>query len=161
KPVQVVLVRQRTRVEAMRRGVWFGAVAVVVAVAGAQLIRPNRTNPAVDASRTFAAQMGPTSGVVDAVDRACRDCHSNETTWPWYRQVAPLSWVMARAVAEGRQVVNFSEWAAYSRDQQRMLLAASCHAASEGTMPGGAWTMLHPEARLAPGDIETICSAAR
>jgi Haem-binding domain len=74
---------------------------------------------------------------------------------------SPLSWVLARAVAEGRNAVNYSEWGAYSPGQQRTLLAASCDDAKTGKMPGGAWTLLHPEARLSDRDIETICAAAR
>ena len=80
--------------------------------------------------------------------------------WPWYAQIAPVSWVLARGVAEGRNAVNFSEWGAYSPEQQRDLLAASCQDVSEDRMPG-VYTMLDPETRLSPQDIETICAAAR
>jgi hypothetical protein len=72
-----------------------------------------------------------------------------------------LSWVLARAVSEGRSAVNYSEWGGYSAAQRRTLLAASCDDASTGRMPGGAWTLLHPEARLSTEDIKTICAAAR
>jgi hypothetical protein len=66
---------------------------------------------------------------------------------------------MARGVAEGRKAMNFSEWDAYSPSQQRTLLAASCDDASTGRMPG-VWTLLHPDARLSPQDVATICAAA-
>jgi len=69
--------------------------------------------------------------------------------------VRPLSWLMAGTVAEGRQAVNFSEWGAYSSDQQQSLLAASCIDARTGRIPG-AWTNLHPEARFSMKDIATI-----
>ncbi len=104
--------------------------------------------------------MGTASGLVPILDRACRDCHSNGTVWPWYTQVAPLSWLMARGIAEGRKAVNFSEWGSYSSNRQRTLLAESCSDVSAGKMPG-LWTLLQPEARLSPRDIETICAAAR
>jgi hypothetical protein len=93
------------------------------------------------------------------LDRSCRDCHSNGTVWPWYTQVAPLSWLMTQAVREGRNVVNFSEWAAYQPAQQRLLLALSCEDATNGKMPG-AYTLLRPETRLSPQDVETICGRA-
>jgi hypothetical protein len=67
---------------------------------------------------------------------------------------------MASGVAEGRKVVNFSEWGAYSAEQQQALLGLSCQAASAGKMPG-AWTLLHPETKLSAQDIGTICAAAR
>jgi hypothetical protein len=117
------------------------------------------TNPPIDASRTIHSQMGTANGLVAILDRSCRDCHSNATQWPWYTQVAPLSWVMASGVAEGRKVVNFSEWGGYSPGLQRTLLAESCDATSSGRMPG-AWTYLHSEASLSSKDVETICSAA-
>ena len=136
------------------------AVVFVVVFAAAQLIRPERTNPPTDASRTIQAHVGTASGLAAVLDRSCRDCHSNNTVWPWYTQIAPLSWLMARGVAEGRKAVNFSEWAAYSPEQQRMLLAVSCDDATSGKMPG-AYTLCSPETRLSPQDIETICAAAR
>src|SRR5262245_37003006 len=93
------------------------AVVVVLLFAVAQLIRPSHANPPIDESRTLRAQVGASSELAAVLDRACGDCHSNRTVWPSYAQVAPLSWVMASAVAEGRKAVNFSEWAAYPPDQ--------------------------------------------
>jgi hypothetical protein len=75
--------------------------------------------------------------------------------------VAPFSWVWAYAVAEGRKAVNFSEWTAYAPERQRQLLAASCRDVTEGKMPGWPYTMLHPQARLSPVDVASVCAAAR
>jgi Haem-binding domain len=136
------------------------AVVLVVVFAAAQLVRPERANPATDASRTIQAHVGTASGLVAVLDRACSDCHSNETVWPWYTQIAPASWLMAYGVTEGRKAVNFSEWAAYPPEAQRTLLSASCQDASEGKMPGP-YTLLRPETRLSAQNIETICAAAR
>ena len=138
-----------------------GAVVVAVVLAAAQLIRPGRTNPPTDANRTIQAHAGTTNELAAVLDRACGDCHSNRTVWPWYTQVAPVSWVMAYAVKEGRKTINFSEWAGYAPEQQRMLLVQSCSAVSAGRMPGSAWTGLHPEARLSTRDVAAICAAAR
>jgi heme-binding protein len=136
------------------------AGAFLVVFAAAQLIRPERANPSTDASRAIQAEAGAANGLVAVLDRACRDCHSNGTVWPWYTQIAPASWLMASGVAEGRRAVNFSEWASYKPDVQRTLLSASCQDVSTGKMPG-AWTLLHPETRLSTEDVETICAAAR
>ena len=144
----------------MSRRLKQGAIVIVAVFAAAQLVRPERTNPTTDVSRTIQAHMPTGSGLVAVLDRSCRDCHSNGTVWPWYTQVAPLSWLMAQAVREGRNVVNFSEWAAYQPAQQRLLLALSCEDATNGKMPG-AYTLLRPETRLSPQDVETICAAAR
>ena len=145
----------------MSRRLQRAVIAVVVVFAAAQLVRPGRANPATTESRTIRAKLGAASGLVAVLDRACHDCHSNSTVWPWYTQIAPVSWLMAYAVKQGRQAVNFSEWAAYPPERQRTLLGEACRDASAGTMPGGAWTRLHPEARLSAQDVETICAAAR
>jgi hypothetical protein len=142
----------------MSRRLKQAAVGLVVLFAAAQLIRPSRANPPTDESHTLQAHVGTTTGLVAVLDRSCGDCHSNKTVWPWYTQVAPLSWLMAYAVNEGRKAVNFSEWTAYTIDQQQTLLAQSCRDVSQGTMPG-AYTMVRPETRLSPQDIEVICAA--
>jgi heme-binding protein len=136
------------------------ALVFLVVFAAAQFVRPERANPAIDATRTIRAHMGSAGGLVAILDRSCSDCHSSATVWPWYTQIAPVSWVMARGVAEGRRAVNFSDWAAYTPQQQQDLLAASCDDASQGRMPG-AYTLLRPDTRLSTGDIEAICTAAR
>jgi len=136
------------------------AVVFIVVLAAAQFVRPERANPATDARRTIQAHVGTASGLVAVLDRACSDCHSNATVWPWYTQVAPVSWLMAQAVTEGRKAVNFSEWAVYSPDQQRTLLAVSCDDATSGKMPGP-YTLVRPDTRLSAQDVETICVAAR
>lgn len=136
------------------------ALVLVVLFAAAQLVRPGRANPATDPTRTIQAQVGTASGLVAVLDRACAECHSNATVWPWYSQIAPLSWLLAYGVKEGRQAVNFSDWAAYSPERQRELLAESCRDVTAGKMPGSPWTLLHPDARLSAQDIATICAAA-
>ena len=139
-------------------------VVFIVVLAAAQLIRPERTNPATDLGRSIQAfvgtESGTTSGLVAILDRSCRDCHSNRTVWPGNTQIAPLSWLMVYAVREGRRAVNFSDWSAYSTEQRRMLLAQSCADVTAGKMPDG-YTRLHPETRLSSQDIDTICAAAR
>ena len=136
------------------------AIVIVIAFAAAQLVRPERANPTTDVSRTIQTHMPARSALVAVLDRSCRDCHSNQTVWPGYTQVAPLSWLIAQAVKEGRNALNFSEWAGYQPAQQRLLLALSCDDATSGKMPGP-YTLLRPETRLSVRDIETICAATR
>lgn len=145
----------------MSRRLKLTAVVFLVVVAAAQLVRPDRANPPIDDSRTIQSHLGTASGLVAVLDRACRDCHSNGTVWPWYTRVAPVSWLMAYGVKAGRKAVNFSEWTAYPPERQRELLAESCQDVTSGKMPGSPWTLLHPDARLSAQDVETICAAAR
>ena len=136
------------------------AVLLVVLFAVAQFVRPDRENPPTDPSRTIQAHVGTANGLVAILDRSCGDCHSNATVWPWYTEIAPLSWLMASGVTEGRKAVNFSEWGSYSPDQQRALMTLSCQDATDGKMPGP-YALLRPETKLSPQDIQTICAAAR
>ncbi len=109
---------------------------------------------------SFIAVVKPSAEAAAVISRACRDCHSNETVWPWYTQVAPVSWLMAYGVTMGRNAVNFSEWTAYSSEQQQTLLTQSCDDVTNGKMPG-AYALLHPETRLSAGDVATVCAGAR
>jgi hypothetical protein len=140
-------------------GVIVGALAL--AFGAAQLIQPDRANPAIEPAATLEAHLAPNDPAAGVFSRACRDCHSNATVWPGYSQVAPLSWVMAAAVIEGRKAVNFSEWGGYTPERRRELLAQSCRDATAGKMPGSAWILLHPQAQLSAKDIDILCAAGR
>src|ERR1041385_1002929 len=122
------------RAGAIRRRLKQAAAVLVVVFAAAQFVRPGRANPPTDASRTIEAHAGTGTELAAVLDRACRDCHSNGTVWRWYTQVAPLSWLMAYGVSEGRKALNFSEWAAYSPERQRELLVRSCQDVTTGKM---------------------------
>lgn len=88
--------------------------------------------------------------------RACFDCHSNETRWPWYSRVAPVSWVVAHHVAEGRAALNFSNPAASRFGADRAARAVRDHA-----MPPFYYTWLHPDAALSPAERQTLAAGLR
>lgn len=83
--------------------------------------------------------------------RACADCHSNQTAWPWYSNVAPISWLIARDVEEGRKKLNVSMWG-----QQRNEGSEAAEAVREGEMPLWFYLPLHPEARLSPAEQQQL-----
>jgi len=85
------------------------AIVLLVLFVGLQLKRPARTNPAVDESQTIEAHTPIPPQVKDILDRSCRDCHSNKTEWPWYTNVAPVSWWITGHVDQGRNNLNLSE----------------------------------------------------
>jgi hypothetical protein len=84
----------------------------------------------------------------DLAKRACFDCHSNETTWPWYSNIAPVSWLVYRDVVEGRRRMNFSDWQ-NSRIREAGEIASIIN---EGEMPPFQYLPLHPSARLSPAE---------
>lgn len=83
--------------------------------------------------------------------RACFDCHSNETSWPWYTSIAPVSWLAQRDVDEGRRKVNFSEW-----DRPQKEGRESVKTIRKGTMPPWFYVVLHPQAKLGGADREAL-----
>jgi hypothetical protein len=87
----------------------------------------------------------------DLAKRACFDCHSNETVWPWYSNVAPVSWLVQRDVDEGRRKLNFSTWG--QGDQEAEEIAEVIR---DGEMPLGIYVLLHPSARLNTTEREQL-----
>ena len=141
----------------MRRSgkIGLGCVAVLAAAQG---IRFARTNPPV------TGDIGAPADIAPVLRRACYDCHSNETVWPWYSRVAPVSWLLAYDVIEGREELNFSTWGRYDSARQRKKLAETIETLNEGEMPPAFYTIMHPAARRADADRQAIvawASAAR
>jgi hypothetical protein len=89
--------------------------------------------------------------------RACSDCHSNRTTWPWYSHVPPVSWWIRGHVREGREQLNFSEWASDSEQRRHDALESICGAISMGGMPPASYLLMHRDARLTPQDKQILC----
>jgi hypothetical protein len=89
------------------------------------------------------------------LDRSCKDCHSNDTNWPWYSRVAPVSWILSGHVRKGREKLDFSNWA--EEDHSPHELAEVCDAVSDGSMPLPSYTWFHPGAKLSNQDVEVIC----
>jgi hypothetical protein len=99
----------------------------------------------------------PASPEVRAVlRRACYDCHSTQTQWPWYSHVAPFSWLVASDVREGTAEVNFSAWDRYSAAEQAKKLAKSRKEVDKGKMPLWFYLAIHRNARLSPAEVALI-----
>jgi hypothetical protein len=135
---------------------WAGAI-FVIAAAGTQFVRPERTNPPTEPSRTLFARAQVPDEAAAVLERACRDCHSHDTTWPWYSGVAPVSWWVIDHVNHGRSHFNYSDWARYDPPEAARLLKNACDLARRGEMPLSSYARMHPAARLTAGDVEAIC----
>ena len=133
------------------------AMVFVAVFAAAQFVRPERTQPPTDVSRAIQAQIGTASGLAAVLDRACSDCHSNKTVWPWYTQFAPVSWWLVNHVNEGRQNLNISEFGKLPRDRQDRKLRQICDEVTDGQMPLSSYLPMHPAARLSEQDKQTLC----
>lgn len=144
----------------MGRRRWLAGIGGIAAAAllAAQFVGPSRSNPAADA--TLALEAGGTvpAPVHDVLRRACYDCHSNETRWPLYSRVAPVSWLVITDVNRGRGQLNFSRWRDYNAYDRADLLDEACRRTRAGEMPLRPYVWMHPEARLTEAEVSALCA---
>ena len=129
---------------------YIAAVAVIVALM--QLIPSyKKQNPVVDPAKEIKAP----KDVMTIFQRSCYDCHSNQTKWPWYADIAPMKWVVRRDVIEGRKALNFSIWQEYD-EQKKQKLKKRIFRSVFMAMPPPQYLWLHPEAKLSDEDKKRI-----
>ena len=132
---------------------------IVVVLAGAiQLYRPAKTNPAVDPTKALQANTQMPPDVAQSIRASCSDCHTNNTVWPRYSYVAPVSWLVTDDVNEGRRHVNFSEWGGYSAQRQQSKLDDICSEVKDGGMPLRQYTWMHKGTALDQQHRDAICA---
>jgi hypothetical protein len=130
-------------------------VAAAIAVGGS-LIHPFGMPgaPPDDQAILRDAQIDPETLAI--IQRACQNCHSQKTEWPWYSHVAPVSWLLAHDVQQARMHMNLSRWQDYSTDDRLRLLSAIGSAVRNRKMPVQRYLLLHPEARLTDAERQQI-----
>lgn len=133
------------------------AVATVFLLMAIQLIPVNRSNPTVEPSRTISATLAMPDDVKVVFERSCNNCHSNETAWPWYSYVAPVSWIVAHDVHQARKVMNLSEWSTYSAQRKEDRLEEICEQVIKGDMPDRKYAIFHRKAKLTPQERDAVC----
>jgi hypothetical protein len=135
---------------------WSGITLVVLFVL-IQAVRPAKTNPPVDESKTFQANTNISPEVTAILERSCNDCHTNKTTWPWYSQVAPVSWLLVSDVNDARKNLSLSDWGTYDSKKRSRKLQEICEQIETGAMPLPSYVLLHRAARLSDSDKRTLC----
>lgn len=141
----------------MKKALKWAAIVILLLFIAAQAYRPDLSGPPVDETKTMraTAQLTPEVGAI--FDRACNDCHSSKTAWPWYSQVAPVSWWLKSHVDQGRRELNFSEWGTYSQRKATVKLKEICEQVESGEMPLKSYLPMHPAAKLSDADKKLIC----
>jgi hypothetical protein len=134
----------------LRKNLKTAGLVVVAAFVLSQAIRIDRSNPPVRSDISAGPDITP------ILRRACYNCHSNETVWPWYSGVAPASWLVGSDVKEGRQKLNFSEWGTYASTVQSRKLTGIAKEIGEGDMPPWYYSIAHRESLLTPSERNQI-----
>jgi mono/diheme cytochrome c family protein len=133
-------------------------IGIVIVVCGFLLIQlvpygRNHTNPAVINEPNWDSPQ-----TRELAQRACYDCHSNETVWPWYSNVAPVSWLVQHDVEEGREYLNFSTWGSGGEGREP---EEAIEVLSEGRMPPSNYLPTHPEAHLTQAEKQALINGLR
>lgn len=133
----------------MKRKFWKNLLwGLLVIFFGMQAFQIEKTNPPVDPQKDFVSAVNPPAPVADLLKKACFDCHSHETKYPWYSYVAPASFFLRSHIVEGREHLNFSEWATYNAEDKAHAAEEIGEVLQEGEMPLTSYLILHPEAKI-------------
>lgn len=113
-----------------------------------QSIRIDKTTEPVNPTTDFIALTSANAEIANTLKIACYDCHSSQPTYPWYTNIAPVSWWIKHHINEGSQHLNFSIWGTYSDKRKNHKLEECIEMIEEGEMPISSYTLMHGEAKL-------------
>ena len=141
-------------------GRWFkriglGLVAILIVL---QFFQPDRDHKPVDPELDMLSVASPPDQIADLIRNACYDCHSNQTDYPWYDKVSPVSWYLHQHIKKGRGELNFSEYGSLEQANKIRLLDEFYEVLEDGEMPLRSYTLIHREARLSTEEIDELCS---
>jgi Haem-binding domain len=136
-----------------RKRLGLGAFVVFVVI---QLVPIKRDDPPVNPALALNAPPAVTA----ILRQSCYDCHSDQTVWPWYAHVAPVSWFVTHHVNHARAKMDFSHWYAYSVSRQQDYLDQIKDAVTYGWMPLSSYLWIHRDAVLSPAQADTVADWA-
>ncbi|MFZ4464727.1 MAG: heme-binding domain-containing protein [Bacteroidales bacterium] len=140
----------------MKKKLLYGLLALALLFGFIQFFRPEK-NWQINPSRNdifYKKQADPR--IVTLLKTSCYDCHSNNTAYPWYNNIAPLSWMIANHIKEGKNELNFANWDLYIPEKKHELLDKISEVIEEYEMPLGSYLIFHSEARLSDADKELL-----
>lgn len=129
----------------MKKKIVIGCMVLLVLI---QFIRIDKTNPEVVMENDFIVQTNPPEHIQAILKTSCYDCHSNESTYPWYTNVAPISWWVKQHINEAREELNFSEWGTFTEKRKKHKLEEVYEEVEESEMPLKSYLIAHSEAKL-------------
>lgn len=139
----------------MKKIILLGIVAFLII---AQFFRIDKTNPPIVAENDILNIANAPEHIGAMMKAACYDCHSNETKYPWYMDIAPISWWTKGHVNNARGSLNYSEWVNYSAEAKKHKLEDSALKVRKKWMPITTYLLMHPEARISEEDREELAT---
>src|SRR5258706_12462848 len=124
-------------------------LALLIVFIVIQFIQPTRNKSGQQVLATDITKIYNVPDSVQAVFKiSCYDCHSNNTSYPWYSNIQPIAWFMAHHIKDGKADLNFSEFGSYTLRKQRSKLKEIEHSLKDGTMPLSSYILMHTKANL-------------
>ncbi len=133
--------------------IFVGALSVIILI---QFVPANLPENNDDHSNDIVQVENAPDNIKMILGKACYDCHSNQTVYPWYSYVAPVSWLVAKDTRVGRDELNFSDWADLSKRKKIKILNEVAEEVEEGKMPLDIYTLVHRDAILTEEEISTL-----
>lgn len=131
-------------------------IGIVIVFAILQFFRIDYSQPESMIENDFIVMTNPPEGVANTLRTSCYDCHSNQTNYPWYSQIAPVSWWVGDHIHEGREELNFSEWGTFSEKRKAKKLHEIEEEVEEGEMPLESYLIMHSESKLSEEQREEL-----
>jgi hypothetical protein len=134
-------------------------LGALVAAVGVQFVRPAK-NDSPPGPGDLMAKYPPPPAVKQILETACYDCHSNRTRYPWYAQIQPLGWWLAKHINDGKDQLNFSEFTDYDEHRRAKKLQSLADEVNDHSMPLASYTWIHRDAKLSEAQIKTLADWA-
>ena len=134
---------------------------LLIIIIGIQFIRPARNESAVITSNDISQLYYVSPQVSDILKRACNDCHSNNTSYPWYTNIQPVGWWMQKHVSDGKRNLNFSKFGTYKPEDQDDVMDALIEAIEHDGMPLNSYLWMHGDAKLSEEEKTALIDWAR
>lgn len=132
-------------------------VVLVVGLVVIQFFRIDKTNPQVNAAETLEAAVDVPPDIKLILGRACNDCHSNQTIYPWYSNVQPAAWFLKSHIDDGRRHLNFSVFNTYDAKKKAKKLEEICEEVESSAMPLPSYLWIHRDAVVSESEKKALC----
>ena len=132
--------------------VLLGLLVVLILI---QFIRPEKNNSKNEMNAMSTVTEIPVE-VTKIIQTSCADCHTNSTNYPWYSEIAPVSWYLAQHVKEGKEHLNFSEWTTYNKDQQEHIINDLKEVLNDREMPLKSYLLIHKDTKLTENQYQIM-----
>lgn len=123
-------------------------IGLVIILALMQFKQIDKINPEYNEAEDFITITQPSEEIATLIKAACYDCHSHQAKYPWYSNVAPISWMVEHHIEEGREHLNFSKWGSYDTKKANHKLEECIEEIEEGEMPMKPYVVMHSEAKM-------------